>query len=360
QAAEYESNFTSRVFDSQYSNPDYGSFSWKAEIPTSTDLKIWVRGSHKNKKDTWTPWATSTAGGVAEGSSRLDDFDDYRYLQYKVEMGTDDLTVSPSLKEVKITTNISTLESSVYDGVEELSLLSWKESLPGEGDSKSKIAFQVRSSPNGQSNWTPWCGPDDRDSGCDTEAFFTSSTGTEEMDYEFTDGSDDRFVQYKAILVSGGVGKTQRPTLYETTLKYTPAEFDYLYESQFVSRVFDTQYFDPKYGIIDWNADIPENTGIKVLFHAGEKKDPSGDSDDWTNYIEVFEGYNLDEKYSSDELRYFQYKVIMGTDDLTVSPALKDIKVNTNVSTFESSLYDNTNSVQNFTWQADTPGDSRV
>ena len=148
QAATYEDTFTSQVIDNHHDTVKYGTISWDADVPTpTTSLVVEVRaGNATNTSDSsWdTGWNTISASGDAIQSG----LDNHRYFQYRLTLGTNDLSETPEVRSVTFTRNSSALYSSGYDTEDSRNVwedISWSEDLNGSSD----VAFQVRSSDNG-------------------------------------------------------------------------------------------------------------------------------------------------------------------------------------------------------------------
>lgn len=124
-----------------------------------------------------------------------------RYFRYKIYLSTTDALQSPTVDDVTFSyygyPSQASLVSSPYDSTDIANVLAkvqWIESLNAGTD----VTFQVRTSPDGNA-WTSWMGPDGTNS---TE--FTDPAGGEAMPAAVTSGSNDRYLQYKAILKSNG------------------------------------------------------------------------------------------------------------------------------------------------------------
>ena len=341
QAATYESTFTSSVKDAGYF-ADYGTISWTATTSANTSIVMEVRGG--NDKDTadssWTSWNT-----VSQGAS-LDFVDDKKYVQYRATLGTDDLSETPVLDSVTFTSNVSALYSSVYhsdDSRNQIWGVDWTEDLPSGTD----VLFQVRSSPD-NSNWSAWCGPEDGSSGCDAESFFTDPSGGETVDDFFQDKSGERYMQYRALLVSDAVNGSEVPVISETDLEYNlPTTATRTYESEYVSEV--------KEGLFQtatWTAEIPADTSLSVYVRSGNTPAPTSS---WTSWYQVESPGAAVPEISGNT--YCQYKTVLGTDDLSKTPVLKDITLEVApLVEFVSSPYDSiqeTNLVGGLKWKED-------
>jgi len=185
-------------------------------IPTDTALTIDIQaGNTATPDETWTAWQTnvSSGGDISSLGSK-------RYIQYKANLSTTDISVTPSLDDITINytsgypTSPQTLISNVYNttfNTARLQKIEWSETLPANTDLK----FQIRTSPD-NSTWTEYLGPDGTNS-----SYFTSNTGTESMPSILTSGNNDQYFQYKAYLsTTDGVNT---PTLSDATITYSDA-----------------------------------------------------------------------------------------------------------------------------------------
>ena len=206
----HSGTFTSQVIDAGES-PDFTTFAWTETVPAGSSIAMRVRAGNVAAPDgTWTAWTTILKNGS------LDAFDNNRYIQYETTLSSDDGITVPTLSDVTFSQVVSdALISSPYnseDAGNALSKITWTETLPAGAD----IKFQLRTSADG-ATWTDWCGPDDGVAGCDTATYFTDPTGVETVDTDFTDGTNDQYIQYKVWLFSTG-GST--PVFSDITLEY--------------------------------------------------------------------------------------------------------------------------------------------
>ena len=202
--------FTSQVIDAGAS-ADFTTLDWTETVPAGSSIAMRIRAGNVATPDgTWTAWTAITDGGS------LDAFDGNQYIQYEAALSSDDGLTIPTLSDVTINRAVSdALISSPYnseDTANALSKITWTEDLPAGAD----IKFQLRTSADG-TTWTDWCGPDDGVAGCDTTTYFTDPTGVETVDTDFTDGTNDQYVQYKVWLSSTG---GSAPVLSDVTLEY--------------------------------------------------------------------------------------------------------------------------------------------
>jgi hypothetical protein len=104
--------------------------------------------------------------------------------------------------------NTAELVSAAFDTGDAgviLGSLEWSATTPGT----TSVTFQMRTSPDG-SSWTSWLGP------TGTGDYYTASNGSEAINPTHSDTVDDRYVQYRAYLVSDGTS----PTLQDVSLMY--------------------------------------------------------------------------------------------------------------------------------------------
>src|SRR6056297_822003 len=205
EAATYEESFTSDVIDNYY-NVDYGAVSWNADVPATTSLVVKIRvGDDTNTSDSsWTSWSTISSSGESIPAS----FDGHRYLQYRLEFGTNDTGQSPAVYDT------GGLDFDLHD-------LSWSENLNGSSD----VAFLMAYSSD-NSSWSSWQGPSDGTWGQALQEFFTDPGGSSEEIDEGFDGN--RYFQYKAVLASEGVGGSDFPEISQVDMAYKVSTSTYM------------------------------------------------------------------------------------------------------------------------------------
>ena len=205
-------NYTSSVIDlereSFFSNISYDT------TLNGQNITVDVRAGNTLTPDgTWTNWLTniSSGGDISSLGSK-------RYLQYKVNLSTSDISITPTFNSITINYNQyasnGDLTSSVYnseDSANLLNKLSWTSSNIGTGE---EIKFQIRSSSDGV-NWSSWCGYSD----CSSNTYFSSSDNGVALltNHPLRNGSNDKYFQYKVYLTSdGGIS----PVLSSVSLRY--------------------------------------------------------------------------------------------------------------------------------------------
>lgn len=212
--------FTSAVINTGAQSA-FTTFTYATTLNGQTITMDVRAGNTATPDGTWTAWQTGvTSGGSIAGLSGN------RYIQYRANLLTSNLAVTPTLDSVSIGYSqyiTGELTSSVYDSNSFANLIarvSWTES----GESVTEhTKLQIRSSAD-NITWSNWCGFDD----CSGGTYFDVSRNGVVLNtgHPLLSGNDDRYFQYKATLVSGGA---LTPILTGVTVQYvvnsTP-EFD--------------------------------------------------------------------------------------------------------------------------------------
>ena len=141
-----------------------------------------------------------------------------------------------------------------------LSKISWTETL-NSGD----VKFQVRTAPdnNGQpGTWSPWCGPDNGDPNkYATTTYFTDPSGGETIEEEFSDSTNDQWIQYKLYISNT---PTNPPVVDNVTMTFiinTPPDFNPDYPSAGDGGVYAVQNADGSVTIQYSVEDTDSNSG---------------------------------------------------------------------------------------------------
>ncbi|MDA3815642.1 MAG: hypothetical protein PF549_04750, partial [Patescibacteria group bacterium] len=361
EAATYEGTFPSRVFDNFHSSVDYGVMNWNVDAtPAGTSLVFSVRAGNVSTPDgTWTDWSV-----ISNSGDSLDAYDGMMYMQYSVVLGTDDLSVFPTVYDVSMTKNTTALTSSVFDSEDSQNIIngiSWDETLDGFSDA----VFQMRTSAD-NSTWSDWCGPDNDGAGCDMESWFSDPVGGETIDAMFSDQADDRYFQYRAILISDTVGGTEWPTVDNVNVDYElPDTATRTDEQTYTSAIKDMGNFQ-EYMAIDWTADVPPNTSLTVKARTDSVSDMSG-APDWSTCDLVSDGEDISANNCvTDGDQYLEYQIVFGMDSLDKFPTLYDINIQTlQPGSLTSSPYNSTdtaNALGGVSWRENEtlPADSQV
>ncbi len=190
-------------------------------VHASTTLTIDIRGgniaSTTDNSNPWTSWQASGASGSNGGGSNIPQ--GYQYIQYRANLTTEDTAVTPTLDSVTINYNqyaLGDLTSSVYNTSATTTLIS-KIAWTATGTSTDEtIKFQVRSSPNGTNEWSNWCGYVD----CSGDTYFDNTKNGVALEggHTLNSGGNDRYLQYKVFLTSGGA---LTPILTGVTVTYS-------------------------------------------------------------------------------------------------------------------------------------------
>ncbi len=205
-------NYINTIDFGQFS--DFSTLNFSATIADGTVLSVDIRAGNSASPDgTWTDWLT----GITNGGS-LASFQNYRYLQYRLNFSTENVSVSSSLNNITFGYSYypasAELISSAYDTSDNLNVMSkisWTENLASGTDAK----FQIRTTSDNSGvpgTWSDWIGPD----GTNT-SYFTNPSGGESMPSQFSDESGDEWFQYKLIFSSDG---SNAPLLSDVSVNY--------------------------------------------------------------------------------------------------------------------------------------------
>lgn len=203
--------FSSRVLDTAV-NQSFGVATWTESVPTNTALTIKARTSNSPTMvgaPDFSTCAVLTSGQDINDPTCV--IDGQRYLQYQAEFSTSNASFSSALLDITFQYQAytsGTLTSSVYDAGDATNVVSkvaWSQSGTGT------VQFQIRTSPDNAA-WTDWLGP------TGTGDYYTASDGSQTVNPTQTDGSSDRYIQWRANLISSD-GQTT-PTLSGVTITY--------------------------------------------------------------------------------------------------------------------------------------------
>lgn len=93
------------------------------------------------------------------------------------------------------------------------------------------------------------------------------------------------------------------------------------YEDTFTSQIIDNNY-PSQYGLVSWTDNIEANTSIVVKVRTDSSSDMSG-ATAWASCDAVTNNTDISSNNCvTDNERYLQYQVILGTNDLSVTPYL--------------------------------------
>lgn len=211
--------FTSRIIDTTV-NTSYPTLSWTASTPTGTTISLKARSSTSPTMSGAPVFSTCSA--LTSGQSPTTGgcvTDGHRYIQYEATLGTSNTAVTSSLLDLTISytsyTN-GTLTSSPFDAGDTSNVVAKIEwTTTGTGT----VKFQLQTSADGNT-WSGWLGP------TGSGDYYTDNTGGQSIHTTNHDGVADRYMQYKAFLVSADGATT--PSLTNVTLTYVvnaPPEF---------------------------------------------------------------------------------------------------------------------------------------
>ncbi|MBI5221947.1 MAG: hypothetical protein HY980_00395, partial [Candidatus Magasanikbacteria bacterium] len=212
-------NFTQNIDLGQ--NSDLTTVSWGETLPSGTDLQFQIRSATTSGGLASATWYGPTGIGdyyttnTGENINSIHDGD--RWIQYKAFLTTTNSANTPSLNDITVnyqyypTASSYTLDSSSYNtesSANIISSLNWTESLPTNTD----VKFQLRTSPD-NSTWTDWLGP------TGTGDYYTDPAGGETINLNHSDGLNDQWVQYRALLST--TDSLVTPTLSNFNLNYS-------------------------------------------------------------------------------------------------------------------------------------------
>jgi hypothetical protein len=189
-------SYTSAIHDA--GDPiTWDTVNWSGETPTGTTLTVSVHScaladcSDRGPSD----WSLATNAQDISSLAFVNDGD--QYIQYRVDM-TSDGNLAAKLNDIAINEKLdqgaaNRLVSTVYDTEDnsnQIALLDWTADTSGAG---TAVKFQLRTSADGV-NWGAWYGP------TSTTDYYTSPGMA--INPVHADGVDDRYFQYRAILIS--------------------------------------------------------------------------------------------------------------------------------------------------------------
>ncbi len=208
--------FTSTVIDLG-AKADFTTMTYVTTTPGGTGITIDARaGNTATPDESWTEWSANT--NIASGGD-ISGLEVRQYIQYRANLTTDDVTVTPTLDRVIINYDQyapGNLISSAYDTVSVSNLITkiaWTETGTSTDET---IKFQVRSASTTELLAdAPWCGYVD----CSEGAYFDSTQNgiALESGHPLNSGGDDRYLQYKVLLTSGGLAT---PALTGVTVSF--------------------------------------------------------------------------------------------------------------------------------------------
>ncbi|PIP28556.1 MAG: hypothetical protein COX29_00520, partial [Candidatus Moranbacteria bacterium CG23_combo_of_CG06-09_8_20_14_all_35_22] len=130
------------------------------------------------------------------------------------------------------------------------------------------------------------------------------------------------------------------------------------YESTFTSRVIDNYHLSVDYGTISWGVNTPDSTSLVFKVRAGNVPTPDSSWTVWS--AELTNGNSLN---IYDGQRYMQYSVVLGTNDVGVTPTVYDVLITTNIASLTSSVFDSQDSkniINGLSWSETLNGTSNV
>lgn len=249
--------FTSNVID--FGRPSvFTTFAW-SETLNGQSIAMEVRSSLDNLS--WPAWGGCTiANNTADMTTNTCVTNGHRYLQYKATF-TSDTAATPILNSVSInntqySASTGDLISSAYDSGDATNLISRLSWTGSATSSTETIKLQLRSSADG-TTWSNWCGPSTACAGSDY-FLYTDSGVALATSHPLRSGGNDRYLQYRAFLNSGGA---VTPALNSVAVQYVvnaPPSFDATYGTNGVTV---SQGTDGKVSISYKVRDVDTTTG---------------------------------------------------------------------------------------------------
>lgn len=200
----------------------FNAISWNAVETATSSVTLKVRTDSASDMSGATAWsACADAASGTDISANACVADGERYVQYRADLratyGTSTDYYTPELLDVTLGyaryAASGTLSSSYYDtgsAVNAWRLLSWTETLPAGTD----ILLQLRTAPDSAGSpgtWSAWYGA------YEAGGYYRDSTGASGVYLDYTDGANDQWLQYRAILESDGAAA---PILSDISLDY--------------------------------------------------------------------------------------------------------------------------------------------
>ncbi len=245
QAAFYNSGtFTSSVIDIGFAPASFSTLDINTTLPANTSITIDVRAG--NDSDTadasWTAWTT----GLADGAD-ISALGSKRYIQYRANFSTTDVSASPLLNSVAINYSYypdnQTLISSKYDTLDDANIigligLNEGSSLPAGTGATLSVRTASSSAELDSALWHDFT---NASSGCSKDEGKWTCPSTS-IPSSLKDGEGDRFWQYKVTLSSTGANT---PTISEVEIKYVvnaPPEVQNVTATQRADGLVDISY----------------------------------------------------------------------------------------------------------------------
>lgn len=225
-----------------------------AQIAANTDNSTWTY------KGVPIQAGRASSGGLSEllGSSN-------QYVKYKLNLATKSATATPSVDALALTyrgyptSAAYSLVSSPFNTENSsigISSVSWT----GATTSSATLKFQVRTASSLAGLYSAsWCGPTDCSG---TDYFVNANNGGSIANTALTDGSNDQWFQYKAILQTSSAGET--PVLNSVTVNYA-ITLDSVNGYTLISSPYNSGNSGNAIGDVRMSvADLPSGTAAKI------------------------------------------------------------------------------------------------
>ncbi len=213
--------YRSAVFDTTNVS-SFTTVAWSSSVPSAAALSVSLRAGN-----TSTPGGAWSGGGgftAAANGASIASLGPNRYLQYQAVFTTTEVSTSAILSDLTLgylhTAVSATLTSSAFDtgrSSTRFKKLSWQGSFPPA----TLARFQLRTAPDAGNglpgSWTPWLGP------TDLSDYYTSAAGSDIINPSHREGSFDRWVQYRAFLVSSNTLNGAAVSSVTLTYEFEPS-----------------------------------------------------------------------------------------------------------------------------------------
>ncbi|MBU2574749.1 MAG: fibronectin type III domain-containing protein [Elusimicrobia bacterium] len=214
--------YVSPVFDAG-NLASLGNISWNPALQSTASVNLTVGFRAGGTPASDASWSDSgNFAGVSNGAP-LSAFGPARYMQYTATFTTTDVSTSPVLDDITITyaqtAPSATLVSSAFDSGSALNTIrrmGWQGNFP----TNTYAMFRIRTSSDDGSGfpaaWGNWLGPTS-----DTD-YYTDPSGGQPVNTGQRDGINDRWFQYKAVMVSSNTLNTPVLSTVTVTFAYLP------------------------------------------------------------------------------------------------------------------------------------------
>ena len=180
-----------------------GAASWNPSVQADTSTALGVSFRAGNSASPGPTWSNSGLFTAASNGGSLAVLGANRFVQFTATFTTVNTATSAVLTDLSLsftqTAPSATLVSSAFDTGRDGNLIR-KIAWNGVFQPGTTSQFQLRTAPDSGSGmpgaWSAWLGP------TSTTDYYTNPNGTQTINASHQDGLDDRFVQYRAVLLT--------------------------------------------------------------------------------------------------------------------------------------------------------------